>query len=204
MIDDWLRHILFATMRWLHIVCTTLVVGGTLFYEFVLPIALEDLKKEQQLAAFGKARWMFKRVVWASAFLLLLSGSISVGRMWERYQQPEQQASMGWAVAHMALAIVALGIALLLTGRRRPPEHQVGWMRVNLAILVVVVLCANVTRHIRLTVLERREAQSRLRQVGSGMEEPHLPPDAQRPPTATGSTTATAPATAPATRPAGK
>lgn len=49
--------ILLPLVRWLHIVCTTLIVGGTLFYELVVPISIEDLKREQQLYAFARRGW---------------------------------------------------------------------------------------------------------------------------------------------------
>ena len=72
MIDEWLRHFLFVSLRWLHIVCTTLVVGGTLFFEFVVPIAVEDLKTEQQLTVTGKARWVFRRVIGKGSLMRFL------------------------------------------------------------------------------------------------------------------------------------
>ena len=53
----WLYDIVYPLSRWLHIVCTTLIVGGTLFFELVLPIAIEDLKREQQLYVFARRGW---------------------------------------------------------------------------------------------------------------------------------------------------
>lgn len=156
MLEDSLTHILFVTMRWLHIVCTTLVVGGTLFFEFVVPIAIEDLKKEQQLATFGKARWVFKRVIVASAALLLVSGSVSLFRQWNTYSRPDTQPALCWSAAHVLLGIIGLGIALVLTTRRRPPNHQVGWMRINLVILLLAIFAANGARHVRLRTMEKQ------------------------------------------------
>ena len=113
-----------------------LLVGGTLFFEFVVPIAIEDLKREQQLAVFGKARWVFRRVVWVCAVILLLSGAVSLVRLWGAYELPRYRGSVPWAVGHVTAGIAALGIALLLTVPARPPSHPVGWMRANLAGLV--------------------------------------------------------------------
>ncbi len=159
--EDWLRHVFLVTMRWLHIVCTTLIVGGTLFFEFVLPLAIEDLKRESQLAVFGKARWVFKQVVWVSAILLLLSGATTMMRLLDTYHQPSYHSTLPWALAHIGGGILALGIALMLTTRRRPPDHAVGWLRINLALLLLVILAAEITRHIRLTVRERDAAMIR-------------------------------------------
>src|ERR1700761_2694771 len=69
---------LFALMaRYLHIVCATLLVGGTLFYEMVVPVAIADLRPEMQLAIFGRARWVFRQIVWWSAALIIISGIVS-------------------------------------------------------------------------------------------------------------------------------
>jgi len=150
MLDEWLRHFLFVSMRWLHIVCTTLVVGGTLFFEFVVPIAVEDLKTEQQLTVIGKARWVFKRVVWPSAFLLLISGAASIFRQWDAYAHQPYDTALWAAIVHSVLGIVALGIALMLTVPGRPPDRPIGWMRINLTILLISILCASVARYVRM------------------------------------------------------
>jgi hypothetical protein len=161
--EDWLSHILFTVMRWVHVVCTTLIVGGTLFFEFVVPIAIEDLKDEQQLAVFGKARWVFRRVVWIGATLLLISGAVLIVRYWDTYREQPYRGTMWWAVGHMALGIVTLGIALLLTAPRRPPDHQVGWMQFNLVLLLVAIFAAGVSSYVRL-MNEREGALARERQ----------------------------------------
>jgi hypothetical protein len=161
MIDEWLRHFLFVSMRWLHIVCTTLVVGGTLFFEFVVPIAVEDLKTEQQLTVFGKARWVFKRVIWPSAILLLLSGAASIFRQWSAYTADPHDGLLWAAVAHTGLGILALGIALMLTVPGRPPDRPIGWMRVNLGILLLAILAASVARYMRLSDTTRPASVTR-------------------------------------------
>lgn len=159
--ETWPSHILYTTMRWIHMVAMTLVVGGTLFFEFVVPLATESLKSEQQLDVFGKARWVFRRVVWVAAAGLVVSGAVSLQRMWPTYHDEQYRASLHWVVAHIALGIVSLGIALLLTSSRRPPSHHVGWMRINLAILLIGIFTADVARHIRITVREREAAMGR-------------------------------------------
>src|SRR4051812_30495702 len=82
---DAVYHILILINRYLHIVCTTLLVGGTLFYEMVVPIAIGELKSEQQLSVFARARWVFKGIVWASAIFLIISGCVSSYRNFNYY-----------------------------------------------------------------------------------------------------------------------
>src|SRR2546430_11754914 len=109
---EWLRHILFVTMLWLHIVCTTLVVGGTLFFEFVMPLAVEDLMTEQQLTVFGKARWVFRRVIWPRAFLLVISGAAETDRLLGHYKRQTYQAAAGMGIAPAALGSPAIRLLL--------------------------------------------------------------------------------------------
>jgi len=163
MLEEWLRDFMFVAMRWLHIVCTTLVVGGTLFFEFVVPIAVEDLKTEQQLTVAGKARWVFRRVIWPCAFLLLVTGVVSVLRLRE---SSDQNREIFWSVAiHLGLGIVAIGIALMLTVPRSPPDRPVGWMRVNLGVLRLCILAATIARHARLVASDRAATTARSNQA---------------------------------------
>src|SRR5437588_12234643 len=82
-------NLFFLCSRYVHIVCTTLIVGGTLFYEMVVPIAIADLKDEHQLAVFGRARWTFRQVVWGCAIALIASGIIESRQHWMDYSRPE-------------------------------------------------------------------------------------------------------------------
>src|SRR5215210_5753481 len=93
--------IVYPLSRWLHIVCTTLILGGTLFFELVLPAAIEDLKREQQLYVFARARWVFRWVVWIGVGGLLLSGAVSLFRQWDTYHTGEFIFVWRWAIAHI-------------------------------------------------------------------------------------------------------
>lgn len=176
MFEDWLREFVYIAMRWLHIVCTTLVVGGTLFFEFVVPIAVEDLKTEQQLTVTGKARWVFRRVIWPCAFLLLISGAVAVMRLWE---PPAQHRDVFWSgVTHVVLGVVAVGIALMLTVPRSPPDRSVGWMRINLGVLLLCILAATIARHTRLEVTDR-ETEITKKNHPAGVVPPAISPAAK-------------------------
>ncbi len=157
-LPDLLYHSVFPVGRWLHIVATTLLVGGTLFYELVVPIAIEDLKHEDQLYVFARARWVFRWVVRVSALILTLSGLVTLWRTWESYRMPFPVGfppSFPWAMAHIAAGVLAMIIALVLTTGGRPPQHPIGWMRINLVILLVGMFLASTARHVRLTIRER-------------------------------------------------
>lgn len=150
--------------RYLHIACTTVLVGGTLFYEMVVPAAIDELKEHQQLDVFGRARWVFKRIVWISAVLLVISGAISTRKHWKTYtDEPAPSVSTPvveplpdvlrrpgwWWAAHASTGALAVLIAVYLTTVARPPDHPIGWMRLNLVILLVVIFLASATRHVR-------------------------------------------------------
>lgn len=86
MSNDLWDNFLFLIGRYIHVVCTALIVGGTLFYEMVVPVAIGELKSEQQLLVFGRARWMFRSIVWGSAFMLVVSGIVSTIDNWNSYR----------------------------------------------------------------------------------------------------------------------
>jgi len=161
-------ELLFLVNRFVHILCTAVIIGGTLFYEMIVPVAIDELKEEQQLHVFGRARWTFKGVVWACSILLLLSGAVSTLRMWRTYTDGPPTRSMvmapfreepviselrrpaWWWGAHALLGVVALVLALKLTNTRRFPRYPLAWMRANLIVLMVVIFLASAARHMRL------------------------------------------------------
>jgi hypothetical protein len=167
--------------RYLHIVCATALVGGTLFYEMVVPVAIDELRPEQQLLIFARARWVFKWIVWVSAAVLVLSGIVSSHEHWDqyssdRYSQLEIPSGVNtptpepippgsrpgwWWVAHASTGIVAVLIALGLTIGPVPPARPIRWMRLNLVILLLVMFIGSATRQARLA---------------AWMRHPYLPP----------------------------
>ena len=180
-----LLDILFILNRYVHIVCTTVIVGGTLFCEWIVPLAIDDLKREQQLSVFGRARWSFRALVWTCAVLLVVSGFISSARRWSDYTGAEQMSyrvpvnapeplrSMAsdlrrpgwWWAAHVSTGLVALCVAVSLMTVRKPPANPLYWMRLSLIILLVVVFLATTSRHMRLSNYET-EHEERSSHVG--------------------------------------
>jgi hypothetical protein len=80
---------LFLLGRYLHVISASLLLGGTLFYELIVPVAIDDLKDEQKLAVFARARWAFRWIVWCCVAALLLSGLVSSYRNWYAYSGGE-------------------------------------------------------------------------------------------------------------------
>lgn len=170
--DYFYKLIILLLARYVHILCATVLVGGTLFYEMIVPPAIDELKVEQQLLIFARARWLFKWVVWGSAALIIFSGFVSTYAHWHEYNHdriyhieqnnqpalPMELSPMArpgwWWAAHASCGILAVFIALSLTIGKVPPSQPIRWMRLNLVILMLVMFLATVTRQTRL------EAQS--------------------------------------------
>ena len=159
-IMPFLFNVAFTVNRWVHLVACTLLVGGVLFFEFVVPLASADLKPEQQLAVFGRARWVFRNVVWLSVWALILSGSISLWRRWALYAADENLVGsflLGprtWVLGHVALSLVGIVLLLRVTATSRLRNHPVGWLRAVLVLLLVSMFMASVVREVRLRIRE--------------------------------------------------
>lgn len=172
-----LDNILAVLSRYLHVVCTALLVGGTLFHEMVVPAAIDDLKAESQLAVFGKARWTFRWIVWLSGIVLLISGAANTVRHWDAYvneavvptrtsttqpmvppeavrTSPALRAGWWWA-AHAATGLMSVILSFVLVGSRRAPDHPIRWMRAILIVLLIVIFLGTATSHVRQSNAER-------------------------------------------------
>ncbi len=172
---ELLPTILFLLNRYIHIVAGTFLVGGTLFYEMVLPIAIADLRSEHQLAVIGRARWVFRRIVMWCAALLMLSGIFATARNWDAYSGDERsmfgeviatarsvkieglapwQNPRTWVIGHELLGVLGLVIAVSLVVGQRPPEKPIRWMRLGLMILLIAIFMGSATRNARLRAME--------------------------------------------------
>jgi uncharacterized membrane protein len=155
-IPEWIQEALFPLNRWLHIVCTALLVGGTLFYEFIIPKAIEDLKEETQLAVLGRVRWFFRQVVILSALILVVTGSISAFQQWRLYGGIFHEVKP-WIFLHMAMGVFALVVGVVAMIRTRAPRTPLTWLRVNFVILLIVIFVSAVSRHMRMMVRNNAE-----------------------------------------------
>ena len=175
---EFLVNLAYLGNRYCHIVAMALLLGGTLFYEMVVPLAIGDLKTEHQLGVFARARWVFKSIVVSCALVLLVSGLLSTYRNWESYSgheavvlgrvvtlpnpaAPRQPPNLSllqqprtWFALHAAFGTIALLIAVSLVWGDRPPDRPIRWMRLNLLLLLITVFVASAARNARLRLLE--------------------------------------------------
>src|SRR5262249_17064214 len=133
-------NIFFLMSRYIHIVATTVIVGGTLFFELVVPLAIGELKTEVQLALYGRMRLGFCWVIYICVLALIVTGSVSLYRNREvingefikflntaTKDRPEAQQKIqqmqdssiwnrptGWFIAHLVSGLLAALIAVLL------------------------------------------------------------------------------------------
>jgi hypothetical protein len=165
-------NLFFLFSRYVHIVATTLIVGGTLFFEMVVPAAIGELKTEVQLAVFGRMRWIFRWVVYTSAAALILTGSVSAFRsnnkavlngqfvsflsqsssdqkMKELQNESVFNRPVFWFVGHLVAGVLSLGIAVSLVRGGTPPERPIQWMRLNLFVLLLAMFFASASRSAR-------------------------------------------------------
>jgi len=160
----WLINLLSVSSRWVHIVGATLIVGGVLFFQWVVPLATSDLREEQQLAVFGRCRWLFRRVLWISVIGLLVSGAYSLWRLWPIYVRDESSSPilwltpLPWALSHLALGLVGFALAFRITAGRNLLDRPVVWLRVTLTILLIGVFLASAARHVRIQAREHTDA----------------------------------------------
>ena len=162
-LPNWASNGFFPINRWVHMVAMTMLVGGVFFFEFVVPLATSDLKEEQQLAVFGRARWVFKKIVWYSIAALLISGALSMWRMWWIYAGDARQigsywqGSLPWAIGHVALAIIGFGMVLRVVATHRLRGNPLAWLRATLVVLLISIFVVCVARQVRMRLRELRE-----------------------------------------------
>src|SRR5207302_10191450 len=108
-VPDWVQSVVLPLNRWLHIVATATLVGGSLFYEFVIPKAIEDLKDETQLSVLGRVRWIFRRLVIFSTVVLVLTGAFETWQIWPSYTHRFAAARPWWGW-HVIVGVTAMAM----------------------------------------------------------------------------------------------
>lgn len=206
--NQWSGHIVFSVFRWVHLVAVTLLVGGTLFFEFVVPEAIDDLKEEQQLSVFARTRWVFRRITWLCAILLPISGGVTMYRMWTTYTEADRafgflqmNVSGYWMAAHVLFGILAITIAVHVILSNARPRPSRWWMQMNFILLLAVMFLAVAARHVRLTIREKERDATRAA-AADRANRPERPAVSTPTPTPPGTLPATEPTAQPGTLPA--
>lgn len=161
----------YLIARYGHIVSAMVLIGGLMFQEMVVPLALSDEREENRLALFARTRWSFRRIVWSCIALSLLSGAVmSYHRVPIYMQQEYSVADMGggfphalpiglrtgwWWVAHVSTGVMAMMIALYVIAGDRPIAHPISWLRLDLVMLLVVVFLGSITHYVDMVHMQR-------------------------------------------------
>lgn len=154
--NHWLLDLVFTFNRSIHIVATATLVGGVLFFRYVVPPATEHLQDEQQLAVFGQARWIFRRIVWLSVLALVATGIISLWRVWPIYSKEQVEThsrwltSLPWAAAHLIFGLVGFALIFRVTATRRLLDRPTFWLGVTWLFLLAAIFFASAARHVEL------------------------------------------------------
>lgn len=125
-------------------------VGGVAFVRLVLLPAVEDLPEDQRSSLVGSVVGRFRKILWISIGLLLLTGLYNVGIA----AVAGQLASMGYLyglIAKIVLALIVFKIAFMLTvpgdAFAGVKAKRKGWLMVNLLLGTLIVLIAAYLRH---------------------------------------------------------
>jgi hypothetical protein len=177
---ETLTGLIYVANEYVHLVAMALLVGGTVFYLWVVPFAIGELKEESQQIVFARARLVFRRVVFVAALFLLISGAFMMARsMWTytgqqvalfrdvaRLSNPTAplphvlehpsvfERPVLWFSLHVILAVTCLLIAISLVRGGKPPHAPISWMRLNFFLLMLAILVAIMTRNARRTLFD--------------------------------------------------
>jgi len=172
---ETLTSVAYVGSQYVHIVAMALLVGGTVFYLWVVPFAIGELKDESQQIVFARARLFFRRIVFVAALLLLVSGAFMIARnLWTysgqqltlfrdiaRLSNPtaplpnilDHPSTLDkpalWFTLHLTMAFICLIIAVALVRGGKPPHAPLFWMRLNFFLLMLAILLAIMTRDAR-------------------------------------------------------
>lgn len=139
--------------RWLHVGAAIVTIGGMFFMRAVLmPSAEAALSDEAHSALRDKilARW--KKVVYASIGLLIVSGGYNYWRVISLSLHKGQALYHALAGTKILLALLVFVLAMGLVGRSDAfaalRKNRKKWTTITLAVGVLVVLLGGVLRNL--------------------------------------------------------
>ena len=130
-------------LRWVHIFSAIAMVGGTIFWRFVLFPSVQTMPDASRSELLGTIRGRWARIVMLASGLLLASGLINAVLAIKRYDFSGSPYHILVAVK-LVLALIVFWLAATLSGRSKNAERfreRMGyWLTVNL-ILAVILVC---------------------------------------------------------------
>jgi uncharacterized membrane protein len=156
-------------LRWLHIFSAIVLVGGAFYMRCVLWPALTEQGAEtrQRLLAAARPRW--SRIVMITSALLLLSGLFNAVRIIMDYQLSGPVRYDILVALKLLLAVVAMGLAAVLSGRSALAERcrqiLAFWLNLQLLLAVLLVGLAGymkmVPRQLKMTPAEQQNVRAK-------------------------------------------
>lgn len=143
---SWVYVIL---VRWVHVICAALLIGGTFFLGFLLPRRGGEAEGAgADDTWFVRARRSFKITTHACILFLLLSGIYNAYGNWHAYRlNPAQSHSLFGT--HVLLALIIFTLLLVLFARRQPRAGERTWLRGIVILLFLTALIASSLKYVR-------------------------------------------------------
>jgi putative copper export protein len=143
-------------LRFIHIVSAVVSVGGAVFLLVALPAGLRLVDESRRDEVLLKVRRAFKMTVHPAILGLIVSGIYNTMKLWPPKEEMSVVAPRWhpfWG-PHVVLGAVVMGISIwLLAGKTLRTNHR-RWLRVNVALMMLVILAGSTARWARLDIVK--------------------------------------------------
>lgn len=135
-------------LRWVHVVCAGLLIGGTFFLAFLLPAKKASPDEQPVESLYIRGRRGFKMLVHTCVLLLLISGIYNFYGNRRIYDLNPRLAQSVFGT-HALLGIIIFAILLVVLARKAPGARERTWLRVTVILLFLTVLVASSLKYVR-------------------------------------------------------
>jgi uncharacterized membrane protein len=136
---------LIVIAQWLHVMAAVVAVGGVAFVRFVLLPASESMADEQRQEMMGAVVDRFRKILWISIGLLLITGLYNVDFAASNGSLASKPYLYG-LIAKIVIALVVFKIGFMLTvpgdAFASIKANRKKWLMINFVLGMVVVLIA--------------------------------------------------------------
>ena len=133
------------SLRWIHVLCAGLLLGGAFVMAFLLP--RDDASGESPAAGSPRLRGRrgFKMLVHVCTLFLLISGAYNSYSNWHAYGKMAQ----GLWGPHLLLGLIIFGVLLTVLARKAPRPSERTWLRVTAVLIIVTFFVASSLKYVR-------------------------------------------------------
>lgn len=135
-------------LRWVHVLCAGLLIGGTFFIAFLWPGRGDGAEESTGDSPYLRSRRGFKMLVHSCVLLLLISGAYNAYGNWHIYARNRPLAH-GLFGPHLLLALIVFAILLIVLARKTPGPRERMWLRITIVLLFATVLIASSLKYVR-------------------------------------------------------